>query len=184
MENVIIGFTDKKQCNIIRDILFSSGFDNIVTCTSGDEILRAAAQLDGGIIICGHKVAGTPYAEIFELMPEGFKMLVILRAKQADSADEYKDDIFYIVLPVSKNDVVKTIRAIFNIDGNNQSKGPEGFSKAGRSGDDMAVIERAKLYLMNKYNVSEESAHRFMQKNSMNSGARMADVARKILSNK
>ena len=39
--------------------------------------------------------------------------------------------------------------------------------KAERSDTDKIVIERAKLYLMNKYKLTEEAAHRFLQKNSI-----------------
>ena len=50
-----------------------------------------------------------------------------------------------------------------------------------RTSEDDIIIERAKLYLMNKYKVTEEAAHRFLQKSSMNHGMKMVDTARNIL---
>ena len=35
--------------------------------------------------------------------------------------------------------------------------------------------------LMNKYHITEASAHRYLQKNSMDRGLKMIDIAKKIL---
>ena len=54
-------------------------------------------------------------------------------------------------------------------------------SKPEKSNDDKIIIERAKLYLMNKYKITEDAAHRFLQKNSMTRGMKMIDTAKTIL---
>ena len=65
--------------------------------------------------------------------------------------------------------------------GSGNNKNSDAGSKAERSSDDKIIIERAKLYLMNKYKITEEAAHRFLQKNSMNRGKKMIDTAKEIL---
>ena len=50
-----------------------------------------------------------------------------------------------------------------------------------RSERDKILIEKAKLMLMNNFNITEDAAHRFIQKNSMNKGLKMAETAEIIL---
>jgi response regulator NasT len=44
------------------------------------------------------------------------------------------------------------------------------------------VIQRAKLLLMERNNMSEEEAHRYIQKTSMDSGTNLVEMAEMILS--
>ena len=53
--------------------------------------------------------------------------------------------------------------------------------KTERQIEDKLLIERAKLLLMNRYQVSEEDAHRFLQRRSMNRGMKMVQTAQEIL---
>lgn len=180
MENIIIGFTDREKAELIRDIVAKGGFYNAIICTSGDEILRTANESGGGVIICGYKISGMIHTEIYELMPESFGMLVLLSRKQADLVDN--QDIFSLVLPVTKNDVVKTVKMILSFKQENSRKAAyEKSDKSQRSDSDRIIIERAKLYLMNKYKITEDAAHRFMQKQSMNHGMKMVDTAKNLL---
>ena len=50
-----------------------------------------------------------------------------------------------------------------------------------RTDSEREVIEQAKAALMGRCGMSEEEAHRALQKRSMNSGCRLVQTARKIL---
>ena len=50
-----------------------------------------------------------------------------------------------------------------------------------RSADEQGVINRAKELLMERNGFSEEEAHRFLQKHSMDSGNNMVDTAYMVL---
>ncbi len=180
MDNVIIGFTDRKKGEAVKDIVADNGFYNVFICTNGDEVIRAANESAGGIVICGYKVAHMLHTEIYEMLPDSFGMLVLLSRKQADLVDN--EEIFSLVLPVTKVDVIKTVNMILNYVneihfGHSEKEGQKGF----RTHEEDIIVERAKLYLMNKYKVTEEAAHRFLQKSSMNHGMKMVDTAKNIL---
>ena len=44
------------------------------------------------------------------------------------------------------------------------------------------MVEQAKAVLMASRGISEEEAHRYLQKRSMDSGSRLLDTARRVLS--
>ena len=54
-------------------------------------------------------------------------------------------------------------------------------SQGERTSEEKLLIEHAKIFLMNKYKISEGQAHKFMQKSSMNKGMKMIEVAKIIL---
>ncbi len=47
---------------------------------------------------------------------------------------------------------------------------------------DQRLVESAKARLMERQDMTEAEAHRFLQKRSMDSGVRLVDVARLVLS--
>lgn len=195
MENVIIGFSRLEQCNAVKEVVISNGYLDITLCQSGAEIIRAANNGAGGIVICGLKLKDMMYHDIYELLPEEYGILVLLSRNQAEMIDH--EDIFSLVLPVNKADLMKTVNMVLEIGrkinpftGNTLTKKRETSikrlaieqkEKSERGGNDKKVIEKAKLYLMNKYKISENAAHRFIQKSSMDHGMKMVDTAKIIL---
>jgi AmiR/NasT family two-component response regulator len=51
-----------------------------------------------------------------------------------------------------------------------------------RSGEDQKVIQKAKELLMERNGFSEEEAHRYIQKRSMDNGTELVEVSQMILS--
>ncbi len=51
-----------------------------------------------------------------------------------------------------------------------------------RCEEDRRLVERAKERLMERQSMTEAEAHRYLQKRSMDSGVRLVDVARLVLS--
>ena len=50
-----------------------------------------------------------------------------------------------------------------------------------RGTEEQRTIDQAKALLMNRNNMSEQEAHRFLQKKSMDNGLKLIDMAVKVL---
>ena len=50
-----------------------------------------------------------------------------------------------------------------------------------RSQEELALIDRAKALLMDRNGMTEEQAHRYLQKKSMDSGAKLIQTAQQVL---
>ena len=57
----------------------------------------------------------------------------------------------------------------------------ERFVRPQRPPEEQAVIDDAKRLLMNRNGMTEEQAHRFLQKKSMDSGAKLIQTAQLVL---
>ena len=87
------------------------------------------------------------------------------------------DDIFKLASPVSRGDLIASVRLLLQV-GHRLEK----MTRPRRSEEERAVVEQAKSVLMASRGISEEEAHRYLQKRSMDSGARLLDTARQVLS--
>lgn len=187
MENIIVGFSKMEQCNAVREIVISSGFLDITVCQSGAEIVRAAQNGAGGVVILALKLKDMMYQEVYELLPKEYDMLVLLNRNQSEMLED--DDIFSLVLPVNKTDLIKTVKMVLEIGRSEmETVGKICYDKVSseknennRTDIDKRLIEKAKLFLMNKYSMTEDSAHRFLQKGSMDNGLKMIETARIVL---
>ncbi len=183
MQNIIIGFPKKEQSNALKEILAGYGYFHVVTCFSGAEIVRCACTGSGGIVICAMKLGDFMAEDIYDMLPCDYSMLVLLSRKQADMY--LREEIFSLVLPVNKADLIKTIGMVMELTPPAKTvyfpdiNGTE--EKKKRSLNDKKTIGRAKLVLMNRHHITEDAAYRYIQKKSMDNGRKMTETARSIL---
>lgn len=174
MEKVIVAFESEKSCRRIKELLESSGTAACVACRSADQVRRAAGKLHITTVICGYKFADGSAEELFEDLPASCAMLMVAVQGMLDLCQN--DDIFKLPSPVSKGDLLASVRMLLQV-----GRRLERFIKPRRSEEEQAVIGRAKELLMERHSMSEEQAHRFLQKRSMDSGVKLIQTAQLVL---
>ncbi|MGN0181284.1 MAG: ANTAR domain-containing response regulator [Candidatus Ornithomonoglobus sp.] len=173
MKRIILAFSQDQTAMKIRSMLDGSGFetDNAV-CHSAAELLRAIDDYDEALIIMGFKLPDMVADEVCENLHSGCKLMAIVRAEHVDDIDN--DEIFILPLPVTRQRLISSINVFLG-------HIPEHRKKGARSPEENKLIEKAKLFLIERYHMTEQQAHRFIQKRSMDTGARTIDTARTIL---
>ena len=63
-----------------------------------------------------------------------------------------------------------------------QRRAPRQSGPPQRSEEDKRLVAEAKAVLMDRHGMTEEEAHRFLQKQSMDHGAKLTDTAKMVLS--
>lgn len=177
MLSIIIAFPRIEDATNIKNMLVRNGYDVNAVCTMGAQIVSFANELDGGIVICGYRLKDMHYSEIHECLPKGFEMLLIASAQKLE--DCTNNDIVCLSMPIRPADLMNTLHMMtYNYQ---RRKKKERLKPKGRSDEDKAIIDRAKIVLMDRNNMTEEEAHRYIQKNSMDSGTNMVEMAEMIL---
>ena len=173
MEKVIVAFDSEKSCERICDILKAGCVAACYSAHSGGEVKRLAAKLHVNTVVCGYKLRDELAEDLFYDLPPASVMLVVAREEQLD---QLSDDIFTIAAPVSKGDLCTTVSLLFQV-----SRRLESMLRPKRNDTENEVVEKAKRHLMEHRGLSEEEAHRFMQKKSMDGGAKMLQTAILVL---
>ena len=60
MANIIVAFSKPEDGKSIKGILVRSGYEVAAVCMSGSQVLSAAEDLSGGIVVCGYAAAPAP----------------------------------------------------------------------------------------------------------------------------
>ena len=174
MEKVIVAFESDKSCWRIKEILENTGTASCIVCRSGDQVKRAVSKLHVSTVVCGYKFADESAEGLFEDLPPTCAMLVVAVQSLLDLCQN--DDIFKLASPVAKGDLIASVRMLLQV-----GHRLERYVRPRRSEEEQAVIVQAKQVLMDRHGMTEAQAHRFLQKKSVDSGAKLIQTAQLVL---
>lgn len=177
MNGIIVAFQKQEDAISIKNILVRNGYKVSSVCTTGTHVLAAADDYNDGIVVCGYKITDMLYYQLRESLPKEFEMLVL--ASPAKFEGEQYEGVVNVAMPLKIYDLINTVEMLNNTIIRRKKKRKN--QPKTRSPEDMRKLKDAKDILMNRNNMSEEEAHRYMQKISMDSGVNMVETAEMIL---
>ena len=177
MTGIIVALPKIEDAKNMKNLLVRSGYSVEAICTSGLQVLSAVDQLNDGIVICGYKLTDMLYFELHENLPKEFEML--LMASQHLLVDCQDNDIICLAMPFQMRDLVNTVEMLSNSITYKRKKRKA--QPRQRNPEEIALIKEAKLLLMDRNNMTEEEAHRYIQKCSMDNATNMVETAQMIL---
>ncbi|MDW7659749.1 MAG: ANTAR domain-containing protein [Bacillota bacterium] len=192
MRHLIIAFSDQKVAMTVRQVLVRQGHLVTASCVSGAQILQQASMIDeGGVVICPYRLIDLTAREIMHLLPDTFDMLVLVTPRQQGLLID--PGIYTLTQPINAQmltdatrQLLETRQVITNRSSLIGQPRPAAVgSKADPAGkrtpEEQKIIEQAKYLLMNRRQCSEQEAHRYLQTKSMETGARLVDVAHWVI---
>lgn len=174
MANIVVAFENENNRNRVREMLEINGLSVSVSCRSGSEAIRAIRKMSGGIVVCGYKLAEMTVSDLAYDLGSLALILAIASPQQLEMCRS--DNIFKLPTPFTKGDLISSVRMLLQMQEKYYKSQPPR-----RSEKDTADINRAKELLMTRNGMTEEEAHRFIQRRSMDTGAKAADTARLII---
>ena len=175
MQTVIVAFEREVVSANIREILESGGEFSCLVCRSAAEVKRVVRKQHPGIIVCGFKLADGTCEDLFYDLPAGCFMLMV--SSQARLELSENEGIFKLQSPVRRGELLASVRMLAQF----QRYVPREKGPAKRGEEEQRLIAQAKAVLMDRHGMTEEQAHRFLQKQSMDNGAKLTDTARLVL---
>ena len=174
MTGLIVVFPNKDNATNIRNLLARGGMDVIGVCTTGAQAMHYADTVDDGIVVCGYRMKDMMYTQLREYLPESFEMLLVASQDKWSSGDV--EGIVGLSTPIKVYDLLNTVNMML------QSMDRRRKKLKNRDPKQQETIRKAKELLMTRNNMSEEEAHRYLQKSSMDSGTNMVETAEMVLS--
>ncbi len=178
MTGIIVALPKMEDAKKMKNLLVRNGFAAAPVCTAGASALSLAENYNSGIVICAYQLPDMIYSELHQCLPPGFEML--LMASRHILAGCKDNDIVCLPMPVKVLDLVNTVDMMLQAAEGRRRRRRE--MPKGRSREEIRLIQEAKYLLMERNNMTEEEAHRYLQKCSMDNGMRMAETAQMTLS--
>ncbi len=194
MRNIILSFPDDSMNEKLRRILLSVGLQTAGEAGSRTQLLQTATRLEGGgVVICPARLSGLPAATLTADLSEDYDLLILLAGNEI--LDNSRPGVFALRTPVRPIELIDSVRMLLETRqlavGTRHMKPPVKKQEpvqdkpapkpATRTEQDRKLIDQAKQLLIVRNNMSEEQAHRFLQKRSMDSGNPLVVVARQVL---
>ena len=167
MNNIVIAFPKKEVANSIKKILAQSGYTVTAVANTGASALSSMNGLNMGM-----------YSEIYEYMPREFQMLLI--ASAAGIMEKNVDNLMSLSMPLKVHELLQTVEMMDYTITRRRKKLRQ--RPKVRSKEDQEMLSSAKAVLMERNGFSEEEAHRYIQKRSMDNGTGLVETAQMILS--
>ncbi len=178
MTSIILAFPKADVGKKIKSILVRSGFHVVGVYTSGAQVIQGADELQDGIVVCNFRLPDMMYHELKEYLPDGFQMVAI--APKDVWLESGSPDIVGLSQPLQVHELLSTLEMVcYNLQ---RKKKRRQQRPRQRSQEELQLIQRAKNVLMSRNNMSEEEAHRYLQKTSMDNGTSATETAQMILS--
>lgn len=150
------------------------GLARCQVCSSGDQVRRLAAQQGVGCVVCGPHLSDGPVEWLIQDLPPSCSVLLIGQKHQLDLCSD--PDLFKLTTPLRREETVITLRLLLQF-----TRKMERHSRSSRTVAQQQLVDKAKRRMMERWGIDEEEAHRRIQKQSMDDGARLEQTARKIL---
>jgi len=117
------------------------------------------------------------YTDLYEYKPRSFQLLLVA-SKSLWSDCEY-NDIVCAAMPIKVNDLLSTLQMMMQSQLRRRRKAR--IQPRQRSEEEQKIIDQAKILLMEKNNLTEPEAHRYIQKCSMDSGNSFVESAQMVI---
>lgn len=177
MFSIIVGFPKLEDANNIKNLLVRNGYHVSETCTLASQVITHANDLDEGIIVCGYRFSDMHYSELNNYLPKGFEMLLIASPEKLEYCQN--NNIVCLPMPIKPHDLLNTLQMMTYQYQRRKKKDKD--KPKQRSEEERALISKAKMLLMDRNNMTEDEAHRYLQKHSMDSGTNLVEMAEMVL---
>lgn len=177
MTSIVVVLPKLEDAKAVRNLLVRNGYQVNGVCASGAQALGMLDNLEEGIVISGYKLTDMLYSELHECIPQGFDMLLMVSQHLLTQCED--NDIMCLSMPLKVHDLLNTVELMANTIAYRRRKRKA--QPRTRKPEEIALINEAKALLMSRNNMTEEEAHRYIQKTSMDSSTNLVETAQMVL---
>ena len=164
---IVVAFSRPETAQRFAGALEAEGLSVLRVCTAGAQALRALEPCEDAVLVCGARLPDRTADELARDLDGRAAVLVAARPEWLALCEE--PSLHQLALPASGTQLAAAVRAAVR---------PE--RPAPRTADEARLIGEAKRALMAR-GMTEAEAHRFLQRESMRLGVRMAVCAQLTL---
>ncbi|MBQ8180728.1 MAG: ANTAR domain-containing protein [Ruminococcus sp.] len=179
MKKALIVSSSENSASEISPLLRSAGFDQISIISSGNEarrLLRTAPEIS--LVVIDTPLSDEFGQDLAVMIAEDYQINVILICGGDTSEFPHENGIYIISRPVNR-ELFSEIMELISVSGREIKKESTDILM---KTEEIRLINRAKTVLMKYLNFTEPQAHRYIEKQAMNSRRSRRETALKILS--
>lgn len=174
MIRTVVALGNGERSTAICAALEQNGVEVRYRCRTGAEVIRAVRKMGGGVVLCSFKLPDMTADSLAADLSGIASLLVIAKPQYLELCED--EDLFKIPVPVRTAELVGAVNMLLQMDRMRAAR-----AVPRRSAEDQALIAQAKQLLIDRSNLTEAAAHRYLQRRSMETCARMEETARIVI---
>jgi Response regulator with putative antiterminator output domain len=181
---VIVAIGNEAANAKVKSFLTENGYLVIDTAVEVNECLRKLSSARPDILVIDSSLPNMGGYEVAKVALEDYSCDVVMLTSQAleEAGYEFRDSVRFSVLakPINKMLLVNTLE-LMNKSGKKIRQLEQEIADLKRAMDSRKEVDKAKHLLMKNMNMSEEEAFKRIQKQSMDKGISMKEIAKAII---
>lgn len=175
MDRVIIASASSKERHGIDRMLKENGILPAGCFSAGEDVRRAVRKLGTAVVVCGFQLQDMTANDLAARLQGRAELLVLLKPVCCDCLCR-RENLSSLPLPVPRMEFFDLLGRLRHRE--EMELRPPVMC---RLEEERKIINQAKDLLIRRRNLTEKEAHRFLQRQSMKTGARIIEVARSIM---
>lgn len=177
MGSIIISMPKHENAIRIKEIIQGNGlWEDIIICRQGSDILNSVESHEVHLVICTAKFSDMGYEELVTYLPASVNVLLL--TKNATLVP-FSSNIVKLLMPFKVEDLIGSVRTL--LPSNYYTRKKKQQKKPQRSPEEQKIIDDAKQLLIERNEMTEPEAFRYIQKVSMDTGRTLVESAQMIL---
>ena len=184
MDRALIVCDNEKGTSFYKSFLKENGYLDIVAVTSGPMAKRAILDYDFDICIINGPIGGASGEELsIDIAEKNIcQVILFIKAERLEEISEQVEDYGVITVgkPINKQLFWQALK-LARVAQRRITMAHKENEKLEKKLEDMKIISRAKIMLMIENNISEEEAHKLIEKQAMDRRMTRIEIAREII---
>lgn len=174
MERIVVAFIREETQRKTLRLLATEGREVAAVCASGAEVIRTVRQMGNAIVICGFHLRDMTVDALAADLRGMAAVMAVAKASLLELCSG--ENLFKLPVPASRSEFFSTLDLMLDFEATHLRH-----PVSCRREEEQRLIRRAKEVLMDVNRMTEEEAHRFLQKRSMERSIKMAEAAQWVI---
>ena len=168
MREIIVASANARAAEHVKTILQDGQLFVNKVLTTGRDILAYASYHCDALLVLG-RLNDMSAVYLAQCLPSGYDIVLLLPSGEPQTV--YMSNLVTLYMPLDRAEFLDTVKllAATSAQKNTQS--------AKRSEGESEILREAKKVLMNRHHISEQEAHKLLQRRSMETGLKMVELA-------
>ena len=174
MERIVVAFIGEELRRKTLRLLASEGIEAAAVRASGTEVIRMVRQMGSAVVICGFRLRDMTADALAADLRGAAAVMAVAKASHLELCSG--ENLFKLPVPASRSEFFATLGLMLDFESAHLRH-----PASQRREEDQRLIRQAKELLMEVNRMTEEEAHRFLQRRSMDRSVPMAEAARWVI---
>lgn len=166
----------------LNRILSSAGYHVVAVCSSGSEVRRIVHEREIDLLITTYQLSDVPATDLLDSVTPITNSIMLVSESEKEWLNALGQNVVCLTYPIKRSNLLHMVDVLTQGGARTMPVGKVKEEKeTDRTEIDKRVILLAKERLQKWHDMTEEEAHRRLQKWSMNSGKPMVEIAKIVL---